>query len=87
MQPFRWYDPKTMEAVVLFADLLGFTALTEAYEADEDDFEAHDSPETDEFLTASLETASPLVQTYTAFRLRSIDVWFRRVEVLSWRLP
>jgi hypothetical protein len=58
-----------MQAIVMFADLLAFTALTEAHEVDEEDFEPHDSPETDEFLTASLEGESPLVQTYTRFQV------------------
>ena len=54
---------------MLFVDLLGFAALTETHHASEDDFEIHDRPETDEFLTASLEGASPLVDTYVRFQV------------------
>jgi hypothetical protein len=53
----------------MFVDLLGCTSLTEAYPASEDDFEIHDRPETDEFLTASLEGSSPLVDTYVRFQV------------------
>jgi hypothetical protein len=58
-----------MQAIVLFADLLGFAALTEGHEVSEEDFEVHDRPETDEFLTASLENSCPLVQTYVRFQV------------------
>jgi hypothetical protein len=58
-----------MDALVLFADLLGFASLTEEHEVSEADFESHDHPETDEFLTASLEGASPLVETYVRFQV------------------
>jgi hypothetical protein len=52
-----------MQAIVLFVDLLGFAALTEEYEVGEVDLEVHDRPETDDFLTASLQNSCPLVQT------------------------
>ena len=58
-----------MDAIVLFADLLGFASLTEESEASEEDFEVHDRPETDEFLTASLEGSSRLVDTYVRFQV------------------
>jgi hypothetical protein len=58
-----------MQAIVLFADLLGFAALTEQQEVSEDDFEVHDRPETDEFLTASLEDSCALVQAYVRFQV------------------
>jgi hypothetical protein len=58
-----------MKAIVVFADLLGFAALTEQHDVCEDDFEAHDRPETDEFLAASLEDSCALVQTYIRFQV------------------
>jgi hypothetical protein len=58
-----------MQAIVLFADLLGFAALTELHEVSEDDFEVHDRPETDDFLTANLEGSCALVQTYIRFQV------------------
>jgi hypothetical protein len=58
-----------MDAIVLFVDLLGFASLTEDHHASEDDFKVHDRPETDDFLTASLEGASPLVDTYVRFQV------------------
>lgn len=59
----------SMDAIVLFVDLLGFASLTEQHHASEDDFEIHDRPETDDFLTASLEGSSPLVDTYVRFQV------------------
>jgi hypothetical protein len=58
-----------MDALVLFVDLLGFASLTEEHQVSEADFESHDHPETDDFLTASLEEASPLVETYVRFQV------------------
>jgi hypothetical protein len=52
-----------MDAVVLFVDLSGFASLTEKHRVSEADFESHDHPEIGDFLTASLEEASPLVET------------------------
>ena len=58
-----------MDAFVLFVDLLGFASLTEENQVNEADFEPHDHPETDDFLTASLEGESPLVETYVRFQV------------------
>ena len=43
--------------------------MTEEHQVSESDFEAHDHPETDDFLTASLEGSSPLVETYVRFQV------------------
>jgi class 3 adenylate cyclase len=63
------------ETIVVFVDLLGFTALLEKYELEPEVFEELQRPGNVEFLRASLETmeATPLSERFIRFHLLLAD--------------
>src|SRR4051812_42732526 len=66
---FEKFGQHKYDQVVAFVDMLGFSALTEEYRVEPELFEDMQRPGNLEFLTASLEGASPLSERFIRFHL------------------
>ena len=66
---FQEFGEHKYDKVVAFVDMLGFSALTQAYRLDPEHLEEMQRPSAVEFLTASLEDSDLLTQRFVRFHL------------------